>query len=159
MDLPWSEYHAFALSIEHRVLGTGAHEYDILFQTKWAPPIDFYDHISKDSEILIYADYTESGSQILWTYDNDGHHEAEWPNNFYSETTDQEVHLVDPCETYIAIEKDEYLLFPDYLRIMYDEISDDNKQEIEDEIQECAKKLDINLEDQQWVELIATFTP
>lgn len=156
VQLPWSEYYAFGLEVEHRDLGSWSHEYELLFQTKWSPPIDFYDHLSKISSILIYADYTESGSQILWTYDNDGHHEAEWPNTFYSETLDMEIHLVDPCQTYIDIEKDEYLLFVDYLKWMYDAIiPNTNELAIENEIQECAEQLNVNLEDQQWQELIS----
>ncbi len=157
MDLPWSEYHAFALEITHKVLGTGAHEYELLFQTKWAPPIDFYDHLAKDSEILIYADYSEPGNQVLWIYNSNGHQEAEWPNTFYSEILDQEIHLVEPCKTYIDVERDEYLLFQDYLKeikacpsgIEYLNI------EIEGELQACALQLGVNLEDQQWQELIS----
>lgn len=157
MDLPGSEYHAFALEVNHKVLDTGAHEYKLLFQTKWAPPIDFYDHLIKDSSILIYADYTESGSQILWTYDNDGHHEAEWPNTFYSEIIDQEIHLVDPCKTYIDIEKDEYVLFPEYLQEIRNRTCSNPiiNKELEEELQACALQLGVNLEDQQWQEFIS----
>lgn len=157
VELPGSDYYAFWLEVNHKVLGSWSHEYELLFQTKWAPPIDFYDHLAKDSSILIYADYTESGNQILWTYDINGHHEAEWPNTFYSEILDQEIHLVEPCKTYIDVERDEYLLFQDYLKeikacpsgIEYLNI------EIEEELQACALQLGVNLEDQQWQELIS----
>ena len=160
VELPGSEIYAFWLEVNHKVLGTWSHDYELLFQTKWAPPIDFYDHLAKDSSILIYADYSESGNQLLWTYDINGHHEAEWPNTFYSEILDQEIHLVDPCQTYIDIEKDEYLLFVDYLKWMYDAIiPNTNELAIENEIQECAEQLNVNLEDQQWVECVANNMP
>lgn len=162
VELPGSEYYAFWLSVEHTILGTGSHEYKLEFQTKWAPPIDFYDHLAKDSSILINANYSESDNQLIWTYDINGHHEYVWPDTFYSEILDMEIHLVIPPQIYIDVEKDEYLLFSDYLKEMY-EVSildmSTTKKEIEQEIQECAKALHVNLENQQWVELIATFTP
>lgn len=155
-ELPGSEYYAFGMSVEHKILWTWSHEYELLFQTKWAPPIDFYDYLTKHHK-LIDADYTESWSQLLWTYDINGHHEVEWPNTFYSETLDMEIHLVDPCQTYIDIEKDEYLLFVDYLKWMYDAIiPNTNELAIENEIEECAKALKINREDQQWSEFISS---
>ena len=161
VELPGSEYYAFGLSVDHAILGTGSHEYMVQFETKWAPPIDFYDHLSKDSSILIDANYSECGSEILWTYDINGHHEGVWPDTFYSDILGMEIHLITPPHMYIDIERDEYLLFDDYLKELYEVSLSDmstTKEECEAEIQECAVALQVNLEDQQWTELISSFS-
>ena len=132
------------------------------FQTKWAPPVDFFKWLIHDPNTLeLYWDYIEYWSEIYGKFDMEWQHEYEWPNTFYSETIDMTIHLTIPDQSYIDIVQDEYVLFVDYLKKMH-EVSisdiDTTKEEVEQEIKECAEALHINLEDQQWVELVATFT-
>lgn len=129
------------------------------FQTKWSPPIEFYQGLLKDC-LSIYADYSESGSEIYGKFDENWHEECSWPDTFYSETIDMTIHRTKPSQLFRDVVQDEYCLFEDYLKEMYDAIiPNTNELAIENEIQECAEQLNVNLEDQQWVECVANNMP
>lgn len=161
MPLPNEEHYAFWRDIEC-TLSNGLWTVIMFFQTKWSPPIDFFDWLKEDPNTLeLYADYTESDNLVIGYYDMDWHHELEWPDRFYSETTDLEVYLTEPDKMFLQIEWDNYVLFEWYIREMYTHLdgTDETKLLIEEEIQECAEVLSVNLEDQQWTELIALIIP
>lgn len=159
MPLPFSDHYAFWIDVKC-VWSNGEWEVHMLFQTKWTPPIGLYDWLAEDPNTLeLYADYNEPGCLIIGYYDMEWDHELEWPDRFYSETLDLEVHLTQPDKMFIEIEWDNFILFEDYLKDMHEAIiPNTNEIAIEDEIQECAEQLWVNLEDQKWVELVASFT-
>jgi hypothetical protein len=128
------------------------------FQTKWSPPIEFYESMLEDC-LSIYADYSEPGNEIYGKFDENGHTECSWPVTFYSETIDMTIHFEKPSQLFMDVVQDEYVLFEDYLKEMYEKIiPNQNELLIQNEIEECAQALHLVLEDQQWVEFVATFT-
>lgn len=159
MPLPNDDRYMFSPSISC-VPTIGWVSIKICFLTKWAPPIDFYQWLVEQPWVLFfYANYFEPGCQVLGEFryeegtfiDN-----FVWvPDSFYSDVLDVEVFKDEPHDLYFEYQdKDTRMKFEDYMKCMYDELSDFNGKIIEDEVQQCAKRFDINLEDQYWVEFI-----
>lgn len=128
------------------------------FQTKWAPPIEFYESLRHDpNTVSLYADYEECSSEIYGKFDMDGHEEHQHPADYYSNIIDQHILLEEPSQLYCDVVRDEYTLFSEYLLELKSKVCSNDviMKEMEEELQACAKKLGVNLEDQQWQELIS----
>jgi hypothetical protein len=161
MPLPGDERYAFNKSIVSLVQWM-ENEWilTLCFDTKWAPPIEFYHWlVEHEDTIFFYANYCEPGCQVLgeFRYENwDFIDNFVWiPDYFYSATLDSDIFLIEPHELYYEYHDKDYVYsFEDYMKAMYDELSDTNGKAIEEEVQECAKQFNINLEDQYWTEFI-----
>ena len=159
LELPFSDYYWFGveLTIEFNDI-TNLWKVSMLFQTKYNPPLDLYEQLLTIETVTgIYADYSEPADELIGYFNKEWNHFIDWPKNYWSDVLGYTVYFTDPEFMFIHIEWDDYHTFESYLEAMYKE-HEDKKDDIEFEIKECAEFFKINLEDQQWVELIASFT-
>lgn len=161
LQLPFSDYYWFwvELTVELNEI-TNLWKVSILFQTKYNPPLDLYEQLlTIDTVTDIYADYSEPADELIGYFNKEWNHIIDWPKNYWSEVLWYTVYLTHPEDMFIHIEWDEYHTFESYLEAMYQEDNNDGvfAHLIENEIKECAEFFKLNLEDQQWVELIASF--
>ena len=133
-------------------------EIKLWFETKWAPPEYLIEKMQEDDNIIsIDAVFYESWCWVLWSADKDFISFDDCPNRFSSEYLWLDILEHNPPESFLNMEgTDGWILFWTYLKQMYSNMWN-TTYDIEWEIEECADMLNINMEDQQWVELISTF--
>lgn len=87
------------------------------FETKWAPPIDFYSMLLEDETVVSFsASWYEPGCDVLgyvnleeWIVDED------CPDHYYSDVLDCDVVAEQPSDTWVDMNGDNYMLLSDYL--------------------------------------------
>lgn len=97
-------------------LPDGRHQIEFWFETKWAPPEDFYEALIKDKNIVEFkAWWCEPWCDVLGTATKAGVVHEDYPNRYYSEVLNLEVMKKEPPESYLFMEWDEnYILLKDY---------------------------------------------
>lgn len=167
MPFPFGDMYAFDKSIVSLV------QWDknewilkLCFNTKWAPPEDFYRWLVKQPWVLFfYANYCEPGCQVLGEFTTNDDKELidnfVWiPDSFNSSALDKEVFITEPHNLYYEFyDEDSRMTFEEYLKAIYDLGNQDTslRDALTAECVQWAELLKINLEDQKWVELIADF--
>lgn len=114
LELPNADHYAFGADISC-MPGDKCWRTMIHFQTKWSPPIEFYQWLLDEGCLDIYADYSEPGSCIYGKFDMNWHDERSWPDTFYSEMIDMTIHLTVPPQLFMDVVQDEYCLFEEIL--------------------------------------------
>lgn len=165
MPFPFGEVWAFNKSIVSLVQWVN-NEWilKLCFDTKWAPPEDFYEWLVKQPWVLFfYANYCEPGCQVLGEFITNDDKELidnfVWiPDSFNSSALDKEVFITEPHKLYYEFyDEDSRMTFEEYLKAIYDLWNQDVslRDSLEKEFRECAELFDIDLEDQYWTEFAA----